>query len=135
MLNYEKKQVLFFSYKNLIALIFYFLERGQRLEANTSDRSLCLPSTSLYFALLSVPGSGAFTVFHPVLYNKALDSFKMATKLQLVRYSPKKKGKKGRSSVRGSTQGSVMGAKPRKRRASSASSFQLVSLFNTLKKI
>ena len=49
-----------------------------------SDRDLGLKATSLYFALLAIPGSSAFKVFHPVLYNKALDTFKLAMKLHLV---------------------------------------------------
>ena len=85
-------------YKALIALLFYYMETGQKFEATSRMRTYCLKSTSLYFVLLGVPGSGAFKIFHPVLYNKALDTFKMAMKLHLVKSSPKKKSKKGSKS-------------------------------------
>ncbi len=79
------------SYKALISLIFHFMYRGQKIEASAAERELALKATSLYFVLLSVPGSGAYKIFHPVLYNKALETFKLASKLQIIRYSPKKK--------------------------------------------
>ena len=101
-------------YKALIALLFYYMETGQKFEATSTMRNYCLKSTSLYFVLLGVPGSGAFKIFHPVLYNKALDTFKMAMKLHLVKSSPKKKSKKGAKS-----QGSQV---PRSRHLSRAGS-------------
>ena len=85
------------KYKALIALLFYYMENGQRMEATSANRKYCLKSASLYFVLLGIPGSGAFKIFHPVLYNKALDTFKMALKLHLVKQSPKKKPKNKRS--------------------------------------
>ena len=71
-------------YKSLIALLFYFMDAGQNFSATSRDRDLCLKSTGLYFVLLAIPGSGAFKIFHAVLYNKALDTYKLATKLHLV---------------------------------------------------
>ena len=82
------------KYKALIALLFYYMDSGQKLEASSAMRSYCLKSASLYFILLGIPGSGAFKIFHPVLYNKALDTFKLALKLHLVKQSPKKKPNK-----------------------------------------
>ena len=82
------------KYKALIALLFYYMESGQKLEASSAMSSYCLKSASLYFILLGIPGSGAFKIFHPVLYNKALDTFKLALKLHLVKQSPKKKPNK-----------------------------------------
>ena len=57
--------------------------------------------------LLGIPGSGAFKIFHPVLYNKALDTFKLALKLHLVKQSPKKKPKKSQQPKKRSRAGSV----------------------------
>jgi condensin-2 complex subunit D3 len=93
------------------------MDSGQKLNAATSMRGKCLKSASLYFILLGIPGSGAFKIFHPVLYNKALDTFKLAMKLHLVRQSPKKKskGKAGKSQK-------VSQQQPRKRNISRASS-------------
>lgn len=89
------------EYKALIALLFYYMDNGQKLEATQSKRSLCLKSASLYFILLGIPGSGAFKIFHPVLYNKALDTFKLALKLHLVKQSPVKNKKKASSQPSG----------------------------------
>ncbi len=71
------------KYKSLIALLFFNMDRGQKFEATSHMRTYCLKSSSLYFALLGIPGSGAFKIFHPVLYNKALDTFKITQKLHL----------------------------------------------------
>ena len=79
------------KYKALLALLCYYMESGQKLDATPSLRSLCLSATSLYFVLLSTPGAGAFKIFHPLLYKRALDTYKLALKLHLVRTSPKKK--------------------------------------------
>ena len=106
-------------YKALIALLFYYMETGQKFEATSTMRNYCLKSTSLYFVLLGVPGSGAFKIFHPVLYNKALDTFKMAMKLHLVKSSPKKKSKKGSSKSQGGSLGSQV---PRARHYSRSAS-------------
>lgn len=103
------------KYKSLIALLYYYLDRGQKLQSASLERDVCLRSASLYFVLLGIPGSGAFKIFHPVLYNKALDTFKLALKLHLVRLSPKKATKRGRKKASQSSQ-------PRKRHASRTSS-------------
>ena len=58
--------------------------RGSVRNITIGDRDLGLKATGLYFVLLSIPGSSAFNIFHPMLYNKALDSFKLATSLQKV---------------------------------------------------
>ena len=120
------------KYKSLIALLYYLMDRGQKLEAGASERDLCLRATSLYFVLLALPGSGAFKIFHPVLYQKGLGTFKLATKLQIVRYSPKKKpAKRGKGAMSQASQ------RPRKRhhsRAGSNTSLQLVRKMTILLK-
>ena len=83
------------QYKSLLPLLCYYMECGQKIEATPLSRNLCLSATSLYFVLLGTPGSGAFKIFHPLLYKKALDTFKIALKLHLIRTSPKKKTSKG----------------------------------------
>eukprot|EP00095_Tigriopus_kingsejongensis_P003824 maker-scaffold2482_size15237-snap-gene-0.3 protein:Tk03824 transcript:maker-scaffold2482_size15237-snap-gene-0.3-mRNA-1 annotation:"condensin-2 complex subunit d3" len=82
------------NYRALIGLLFHFMEAGQRFEADQSERKLCIRATSLYLVLLALPGSGAFKIFHPVLYQRALSTFKLATKLRLAKFSPKKKNRK-----------------------------------------
>ena len=109
-------------YKKLIALLFYLLDRGQRLEAKSFEREQCCRAAGLYFVLLSLPGSGAFSIFHPVLFNRALDTFKLATKLRLAKFSPKKK-RRGKKVGAGSTASSSQQQKaPRMRHASRAGS-------------
>ena len=80
-----KAHLFFFRHKSLIALLFYLMHSGQQYNANSQERSLCLKATSLYFILLSVPGSSAFSIFHPVLFAKAMETFKLAIKLHLVK--------------------------------------------------
>ncbi|XP_042229630.1 condensin-2 complex subunit D3-like isoform X2 [Homarus americanus] len=85
--------------KGLLALLFYYSYRGQRYDAKEADRELGIQAASLYFLLLSIPGSNAFRVFHPVLYLKSLDIMRLTTKLRVGASSPKK----GRpSALRGS---------------------------------
>ncbi len=91
----------YFRYKKLLALLFYLLDRGQRLESRAFERDQCCRAAGLYFVLLSLPGSGAFSIFHPVLFNRALDTFKLATKLRLAKFSPKKKKRGGGGGRRG----------------------------------
>ena len=73
----------------LLALIFYYIERGSRqaefryfqsFNGTNNKMSHRLESTaaaSLYFTFLGMPGSGAFKIFHPLLFTKALDVFKV----------------------------------------------------------
>ena len=46
------------------------IERFYRLES--------IAAASLYFTFLGMPGSGAFKIFHPLLFTKALDVFKVS---------------------------------------------------------
>ena len=62
------------------------MNRGQKFDAASAERELACKSTSFYFALLALPGSGAFKIFHPVLFKRALDTLKLASKLHLERY-------------------------------------------------
>ena len=79
-----------FRFRSLIALLFHHIEIGQRVSGGGSgyigsaDRDLGLRATGLYFILLAIPGSSAFNIFHPMLYSKALSSFKLANKLHEV---------------------------------------------------
>lgn len=85
--------------KGLMSLLFFYIFRGQRYDAKEEDRELGIQAASLYFLLLSVPGSNAFRVFHPVMYLKALDILRLTTKLRVGAVSPKK-GRQG--TVKGS---------------------------------
>ncbi|XP_076054806.1 condensin-2 complex subunit D3-L-like isoform X2 [Oratosquilla oratoria] len=85
--------------KSLLALLFFYIHRGQRYDAKEEAREVGIQASSLYFLLLCVPGSSAFRLFHPVLYLKALDVMRLTTKLNVSANSPKKRPS---SSQRGS---------------------------------
>ena len=53
--------------------------------------------------LLGLPGSGAFKIFHPVLFSKALDSFSLVSKLKLA-VVDSKRGKKNSSQSQSQSQ-------------------------------
>lgn len=130
---------LFSRIKTLVALLFYFIEKGLRLESSSSEREMCFKATNLYFLLLALPGSGAFEIFHAVLFNKALSTFKLAMKLQIGKFSPKKRkaGAKGRGAKKASQKlfsQDQPKAKRRRRlsRASSTSSHHFVRNISSL---
>ena len=82
------------------------MEKGQKSGASGLDRHKGTKAAGLYFILLGLPGSGAFKIFHPVLYNKSLDTFKLVMSLNLARSSPARKkgrggGGRGASQARG----------------------------------
>ena len=85
----------------LLALLFHYMERGQEAGAGARERGLGFKAAALYFTFLGLQGSGAFKIFHPLLFAKALDSFKIVTKLHAG--SPKKKGGKA-SQKKGASQ-------------------------------
>ncbi|XP_012275104.1 condensin-2 complex subunit D3 [Orussus abietinus] len=63
--------------RSLLPVIGYILKSGQNIRADEDSRQNCLKATSLYFVLLTVPGSNACNVFHPNLYQRALGSLKL----------------------------------------------------------
>ena len=80
------------KYKVLVALLYHYMERGMEMASGEQERNLAIQAAGLYLVLLGIPGSGAFKIFHPVLYSKALDIFTLVNKLGLDKRSPKKKG-------------------------------------------
>ena len=69
----------------LLALIFHYIERGSRQAESRLDS---VAAASLYFTFLGMPGSGAFKIFHPLLFTKALEVFKVVTLFKAGRASP-----------------------------------------------
>ena len=82
------------KYKVLVALLYHHMERGQEMASGEQERQLAIQAAGLYLVLLGLPGSGAFKIFHPVLFSRALDTFTLVSRLGLDRKSPKKKGVK-----------------------------------------
>lgn len=90
--------------KFMLAFFSYYIHKGQRYDSNEDDRELGIHSSSMYLLLLSIPGSNAFRVFHPVLFLKTLDILKLTTKLNVGATSPKKGSRGSRSSHRKSSE-------------------------------
>lgn len=67
--------------RSLLPVLGYLIKSGQAFDADEEARQFCLKATDLYFALLSVPGSNAFQVFHHNLYQLALSTFKLSESL------------------------------------------------------
>ncbi|XP_068212187.1 condensin-2 complex subunit D3-L [Palaemon carinicauda] len=87
--------------KGLKTFLFYYIYKGQRYDAKEDDRECAVKASSVYFLLLCIPGSNAFRLFHPVLYTKTIEVFKLSSKLKVGASSPTKKGRS--SGSRGST--------------------------------
>ncbi|XP_062580244.1 condensin-2 complex subunit D3-like [Saccostrea cucullata] len=65
-----------FSHKNLIALLAYLVENGSKKGSSVQQKEAALLSSCNYFKLLTIPGSTAFKIFHPVLFEKCVDNLK-----------------------------------------------------------
>ncbi|KAJ8680033.1 hypothetical protein QAD02_015820 [Eretmocerus hayati] len=71
--------------RGLLAVLGYLMKTGQAAGADEDSRQACLASASLYFTLLSIPGSSTFQVFHPNLYQWAIETLKMCEHLVEVK--------------------------------------------------
>jgi condensin-2 complex subunit D3 len=78
--------------KVLVALLYHYMERGQKMASGDQERQLAIQAAGLYLVLIGLPGSETFEIFHPRLYTKALDTFMMVKELGLDKKSPNKKG-------------------------------------------
>lgn len=67
--------------RKTLALLGYLMYRGIDDSASDSERDNYLTATSFYFTLLAVPGSSAFRIFHPNLYERAIDTFNLSCHL------------------------------------------------------
>lgn len=57
---------------SLLAVLGFLMDRGCSLSCDfIRDRERCFHAANLYFAMISVPGSMAFRVFHQMLFAKA----------------------------------------------------------------
>ena len=92
------------KYKVLIALLYHYMEKGQEMFKEERERDMCLLASGLYIVILGLPGSGAFKIFHPVLFSKALDSFTLVSKLKLNAANDTKKGGKKSSQSQSQSQ-------------------------------
>ncbi|XP_047111576.1 condensin-2 complex subunit D3-like [Schistocerca piceifrons] len=84
------------NHKELLAILCYFVHNGQDFSKDLTLTKLCLKSARLYFALLAIPGSSAFLIYHPNLYRKALDVFDIARKLMKSNKNKQRPKNRGR---------------------------------------
>ena len=82
------------KYKVLVALLYHYMERGQEMATGEQER-LAIQAAGLYLVLLGLPGSGAFKIFHPVLFSKALDIFTLVSKLGMDKIRGAQRRKEG----------------------------------------
>ena len=83
------------KYKALISLLCHYMEKGMQMFREERERQLGLRAASLYLVILGLPGSGAFKIFHSVLFSRALDTLTLVTKLKInTAAEPARRGKK-----------------------------------------
>ena len=67
--------------KVLVAILYHYMERGQKLASGDQEKQLAIQATGLFLVLLGLPGITTFEIFHPRLYRKALDIFMIVNQL------------------------------------------------------
>ncbi|XP_072749565.1 condensin-2 complex subunit D3 [Anoplolepis gracilipes] len=79
--SWQALMILNINIRALLATFGYIMKTGQCTEFDEDSREACLEATSLYFMLLTVPGSNAFGIYHPNLYQRAIKTLKMSESL------------------------------------------------------
>nr|XP_020142447.1 condensin-2 complex subunit D3 [Microcebus murinus] len=64
------------SHSTLVALFYHFVQIVHKKNVNVQYREYGLHAAGLYFLLLEVPGSVANQVFHPVMFDKCIQTLK-----------------------------------------------------------
>lgn len=70
--------------EGLQVLLYNFMNEGISPTADVCGNELALNGAEMYFMLAAVPGSELY-FFNCSLFQRAMDSFKIATKLRKVR--------------------------------------------------
>ncbi|XP_048580995.1 condensin-2 complex subunit D3 [Nematostella vectensis] len=65
------------SHRSLVAVLHAFVESCDRSTKAGAQLEGCVLAANIYMVLLQLPGSGAYKVFHPLLFQKALDVLKL----------------------------------------------------------
>ncbi|XP_071500786.1 condensin-2 complex subunit D3-L-like [Diadema antillarum] len=63
--------------RSLLAGLYYFIDGVDSLTSTALERELAITAGHLYILLLEIPGSGAYRVQQPMLFEKALNTFKL----------------------------------------------------------
>uniref|UniRef100_A0A2R9CLJ4 Condensin-2 complex subunit D3 n=1 Tax=Pan paniscus TaxID=9597 RepID=A0A2R9CLJ4_PANPA len=64
------------SHSTLVALFFHFVQIVHKKNVSVQYREYGLHAAGLYFLLLEIPGSVANQVFHPVMFDKCIQTLK-----------------------------------------------------------
>ncbi|CAN2388105.1 complex subunit D3, partial [Pristimantis euphronides] len=59
--------------KSVVAVLYHFIQAGEKKTAGAMQRMLGLTAAGLYFLLLEIPGSVVHQLFHPVLFDKCVN--------------------------------------------------------------
>ncbi|KYN01400.1 PREDICTED: condensin-2 complex subunit D3-like [Cyphomyrmex costatus] len=78
--SWQALMMLNINVRGLLAMLGYIMKTGQQ-ETNKDSIQACLEATSLYLMFLTIPGSSAFRVYHPNLYQRAIDTLKISKSL------------------------------------------------------
>lgn len=78
--SWQALMVLNINIRGLLAMLGYIMKTGQ-CEIEEDFRQACLEATSLYLMFLTIPGSNAFGIYHPNLYQRALKTLKISESL------------------------------------------------------
>ncbi|XP_030849692.1 condensin-2 complex subunit D3 [Strongylocentrotus purpuratus] len=66
----------------LLAGLHHFMNRVDSLLSSAVEREVAIAAAHLYILLLEIPGSGAYRVQQPMLFEEALDTFKLWPKTE-----------------------------------------------------
>ncbi|XP_033638776.1 condensin-2 complex subunit D3-like [Asterias rubens] len=64
------------SPRSLLALLHYFMCGVDRVISSAIQRETAILAADLYFVLNEIPGSGAYKIFHPLVFQEAVDLLK-----------------------------------------------------------
>ncbi|XP_074660427.1 condensin-2 complex subunit D3-L-like [Tubulanus polymorphus] len=85
-------------YKCLVAYLAYVIDKGVQRKATFCDKQRALLAARIYTCLVIVPGSGAFQIFHPMIYENTLHGLMILTQITDSDYFVGKKHRRRRSS-------------------------------------
>ncbi|XP_028931356.1 condensin-2 complex subunit D3 isoform X1 [Ornithorhynchus anatinus] len=91
------------SHNALVALFYHFVQTVHEKNASVQQREYGLHAAGLYFLLLEIPGSVANQVFHPVMFDKCLQTLKKCwpQECSLNRKRKKEQPKSSQGDLRG----------------------------------
>ncbi|XP_020289159.1 condensin-2 complex subunit D3-like [Pseudomyrmex gracilis] len=79
--SWQALMLLNINMRGLLAILGYIMKTGQSANNDQVSRQACLEATSLYLLFLTIPGSNAFRIYHPNLYQRAIETLKMSENL------------------------------------------------------